>query len=382
MDGGKPVLFQRGCRACLRVRLATALPLESLEHAQCQYPIRQKPFSPIRLCLRGPYLLLQKNRWPGTEVVTWYGISIINNIIIIIIVIIVIIVISPHLYHPSPSLASRSRTVATQAQGIRSDHAQPSPAMACDFPFGVPDLERRIQGTKLEQATKLEWYQRPCVDCGLVTSSFCEGPYDTCYAIRWSPGEVWGPGQYTPYCTRCQRTNDLCHYCRAQTHVVPPPWEQDYRPITNILITTSPKEQCEIQFPKNPPIPTKVDAAPPASLPFVHYLDALPPTPKRPNNISHRPKPPAVPRFHIPLTQATALDIFDPPGDDDEVAKNASQIWLHVGAFLPPAIQLLASANNQLYEKSQLIAVGLQQSYGYALPGWSTTPDIFPFWDD
>ena len=63
-----------------------------------------------------------------------------------------------------------------------------------------------------------EMFLRPCVDCGLITGSFC----DECVASDRLPNEVWAEGQMTPLCTRCDRQHDECHFCRGELWVRPP----------------------------------------------------------------------------------------------------------------------------------------------------------------
>ena len=46
-----------------------------------------------------------------------------------------------------------------------------------------------------------EMLNRPCVDCGLVTGSFC----DHCRAAVRCPDEVWADHQMTPLFTHCDR---------------------------------------------------------------------------------------------------------------------------------------------------------------------------------
>ena len=62
---------------------------------------------------------------------------------------------------------------------------------------------------------------RPCVDCGRYTGSFCEFE---CLAARRIPSERWRPGQLTPHCTFCDRRHGCCHFCRGVQMVTPPPW--------------------------------------------------------------------------------------------------------------------------------------------------------------
>ena len=65
----------------------------------------------------------------------------------------------------------------------------------------------------------LEVLARPCVDCGLITRSFC----GFCVAESRMPEDVWAEGQRTPLCHSCDRRHDMCHYCRNQVWCVPPP---------------------------------------------------------------------------------------------------------------------------------------------------------------
>ena len=58
---------------------------------------------------------------------------------------------------------------------------------------------------------------RPCVDCGLVTGSFC----DYCEAAKRCPDEEWATHQMTPLCTKCDRKWHACHFCRGQQWCVP-----------------------------------------------------------------------------------------------------------------------------------------------------------------
>ena len=64
-----------------------------------------------------------------------------------------------------------------------------------------------------------EMLARPCVDCGLVTGSYC----DYCMAADRLPNEEWAVNQMTPFCTHCDRKYDMCHFCRGQHWVMPPP---------------------------------------------------------------------------------------------------------------------------------------------------------------
>ena len=61
---------------------------------------------------------------------------------------------------------------------------------------------------------------RPCVDCGRFTGNFCE---NDCLAASRIPTERWAGGQRTPHCTHCERRYGVCHFCRQQSWVQPPP---------------------------------------------------------------------------------------------------------------------------------------------------------------
>ena len=62
-----------------------------------------------------------------------------------------------------------------------------------------------------------ELLNRPCVDCGLITGSFC----DYCYAKERMPDEEWHESQLTPLCTKCDTKFGQCHFCRGQAWCVP-----------------------------------------------------------------------------------------------------------------------------------------------------------------
>ena len=63
----------------------------------------------------------------------------------------------------------------------------------------------------------VEMLNRPCVDCGLVTGSFC----DYCEAAERCPDEEWAEHQMTPLCTMCDEKWKACHFCRGQQWCVP-----------------------------------------------------------------------------------------------------------------------------------------------------------------
>ena len=63
---------------------------------------------------------------------------------------------------------------------------------------------------------------RPCVDCGRVTGSYCDRECDAKYRL---PSECWEPNQKTPHCTHCDRLYGACHFCRGVHWTTPPSWE-------------------------------------------------------------------------------------------------------------------------------------------------------------
>ena len=68
---------------------------------------------------------------------------------------------------------------------------------------------------------ELEEFVRPCVDCGLWTSLFC----DHCLAIDRLPNERWCGGQHTPLCAKCDDERHACHFCYGKSWVMPLPWK-------------------------------------------------------------------------------------------------------------------------------------------------------------
>ena len=68
----------------------------------------------------------------------------------------------------------------------------------------------------------VEMLNRPCVDCGRITGSYC----DYCLAEDREEDEEWAAGQHTPLCTHCDRDFDMCHFCRRQLWARQPAWGQ------------------------------------------------------------------------------------------------------------------------------------------------------------
>ena len=65
---------------------------------------------------------------------------------------------------------------------------------------------------------------RPCVDCGLITSNYCETVRQIghahwqggiCLAAIHVPAERWVLGQRTPLCTFCEKRFGACRFCRG-----------------------------------------------------------------------------------------------------------------------------------------------------------------------
>ena len=74
---------------------------------------------------------------------------------------------------------------------------------------------------------------RPCVDCGVTTGRYCDGPKGEtgppCYAAVRVPNEKWEKGQMTPFCGPCEKKQKerhgklgMCHFCRGMLWCVPP----------------------------------------------------------------------------------------------------------------------------------------------------------------
>ena len=77
-------------------------------------------------------------------------------------------------------------------------------------------MRRPPKGDVVFAEGDVEFFLRPCVDCGTVTDCFCEN----CYAAERLPfgdnhGRGWAPGQLTPLCRKCDASRKRCHYCLA-----------------------------------------------------------------------------------------------------------------------------------------------------------------------
>ena len=83
------------------------------------------------------------------------------------------------------------------------------------------DTGLKIEGEPLtvNASGSEEMLLRPCVDCGLVTGSYC----DHCLAVDRCPAEEWAKGQMTPLCTLCDDKSKACHFCRGMAWCTPPP---------------------------------------------------------------------------------------------------------------------------------------------------------------
>ena len=63
---------------------------------------------------------------------------------------------------------------------------------------------------------------RPCVNCGLISTRFCDGGEKVpslnkgqpCMAIARIPKENWLDGQRTPLCHHCDNLDRVCRFCR------------------------------------------------------------------------------------------------------------------------------------------------------------------------
>ena len=86
-----------------------------------------------------------------------------------------------------------------------------------------------IDPTPLENDKPFQGLCRPCVDCGLMTGSFCDGLtvngkiLDNCFAEQRFPSEVWCANQRTPFCSQCERKRPACHFCLQTPTCQPPP---------------------------------------------------------------------------------------------------------------------------------------------------------------
>ena len=78
---------------------------------------------------------------------------------------------------------------------------------------------------------------RPCVDCGQIIGSYCDGlelqDGAPCLAGLHIPSETWAAVQRTPLCTQCERKVMLCRFCRGVSGCTPPTWRNDLPPFSN-----------------------------------------------------------------------------------------------------------------------------------------------------
>ena len=95
----------------------------------------------------------------------------------------------------------------------------------CGKPSGPEDYVYPARlPMEFKAAAKDTSLSRPCVDCGLITGCFC----DYCKAHTRVPQEVWGMGQCTPLCTKCDATWKCCRFCRGVSACRPFAWRQGY----------------------------------------------------------------------------------------------------------------------------------------------------------
>ena len=92
-------------------------------------------------------------------------------------------------------------------------------------PAPTPALTAKDEKATLEVMAfgTVEMFNRPCVDCGRITGNFC----DYCLAKDRAEDEEWAAGQRTPLCMPCDRSFDMCHFCRGQLWARQPAWGQD-----------------------------------------------------------------------------------------------------------------------------------------------------------
>ena len=118
------------------------------------------------------------------------------------------------------SEAARFHAIKEAARAEDHDDGQEGPASA-DTTFEALALE-------VEGGPPLT---RPCVDCGLVTSRYCDGDEfgevrgdlfsSPCLAVVNLPkgdsfDEEWNEGQRTPLCSFCDKKYGACHFCREE----------------------------------------------------------------------------------------------------------------------------------------------------------------------
>ena len=93
------------------------------------------------------------------------------------------------------------------------------------------DIRVKLDEVALQKLQSGDPCLMPCVDCGLVTTDFC----DRCWGDDHFPQHKWAHGRFIPLCPRCELVNSQCHFCRREDWCDPPAWWNHHSLIKHAL---------------------------------------------------------------------------------------------------------------------------------------------------
>ena len=88
-----------------------------------------------------------------------------------------------------------------------------------------PDIRIELDEVALQRLQSGDPCLMPCVDCGYVTKYFC----GRCWGEDHFPQDK-AHGLFIPLCSKCERVNSQCHFCRGEHWGVPAPHQ--YLPLS------------------------------------------------------------------------------------------------------------------------------------------------------
>ena len=92
------------------------------------------------------------------------------------------------------------------------------------------DIRVKLDEVALQRLQSGDPCLMPCVDCGFVTTDFC----DTCWGEDPFPQDK-AHGKFIPLCPRCELVNWQCHFCRREDWCDPPAWWNHHSLIKHAL---------------------------------------------------------------------------------------------------------------------------------------------------
>ena len=92
------------------------------------------------------------------------------------------------------------------------------------------DIRVKLDEVALQRLQSGDPCLMPCVDCGFVTTDFC----DTCWGEGPFPQDK-AHGKFIPLCPRCELVKWQCHFCRREDWCDPPAWWDHHSVIKHAL---------------------------------------------------------------------------------------------------------------------------------------------------